>query len=433
MPARPTVLLLALMLCACRPAAPPPPSLNDLAEQYVKLSLEMGTHEEGYIDAYYGPPEWKTQAEAQPRAVRDLKPVADALKAGVDAVVASTTDDGVKRRAHTLAAYVASARFRLDMMEGTRAPFLDEAERLFALRPEIRPLESYEAVLQRMQTIVPGSGDLAARVEAFRSRFVVPRDKLQAVMDAGINECKRRTLPHIPLPAGEQFTLGFVDRKSWSAYNYYKGNNHSEIQVNTDLPITIDRAVTLGCHEGYPGHHVQGIYAEKLYRERGYVEYSIAPLFSPQGPLNEGGGDFGVDLAFPGDERLQFEQSTLYPLAGLDPATAPAFTAYGKAIQDLDGARLTVAQQYLDGQVTRDRAIDLLQHYQLLSRERASQSLDFIDQYRSYVINYVSGEDVLRAAANRAGGTPEARWQFYLRMLSQPTLPGDLLPAAGRP
>lgn len=430
--ARQPILLLAVALSACRPAPPPSPSLNDLAERYVKLSLEMGTHEEGYIDAYYGPPEWKTAAEARPRTIAALKPVFDALKKNVDTVVTSATDDAERQRAHTLSAYVASARFRLDMMEGTRAPFLVEAERLFALRPELRPLGDYEAVLQRMQTIVPGSGDLAGRVEAFRNRFVVPRDKLQAVMDAGINECKRRTLPHIPLPPGEQFALGFVDHKSWSAYNYYKGNNRSEIQVNTDLPITIDRAVALGCHEGYPGHHVQGIYAEKLYRERGYAEYSVAPLFSPQGPLNEGGGDFGVDLAFPGDERLQFEQSTLYPLAGLDPSTAPAFAAFTHAIQELDGARLTVAQQYLDGQVTRDKAIELLQHYQLLSRDRASQSLDFIDHYRSYVINYVSGEDVLRAAADRSGGNGDARWQLYLRTLSEPTLPGDLLPAAGR-
>jgi hypothetical protein len=245
-------------------------------------------------------------------------------------------------------------------------------------------------------------------------------------MNAAINECRRRTLAHIALPQGEHFALTFVNHQNWSAYNYYHGNNQSEIQVNTDQPIAINRAVGLGCHEGYPGHHVQGIYAEKLYRQSGYVEDSIAPLFSPQGPLNEGGGNYGVDLAFPGQEKLQFEQATLYPLAGLNPASAPAFDALNDALKELDGARLTVARQYLDNQISRDQAIQLLQHYQLISHDRAAQSIAFIDHYRSYVINYVSGEDLIRAYANSQGADSAAHWRAYLSILNQPTLPSDL-------
>lgn len=421
------VFIVVMALASCAPK-PPPPDLNPLAEQYVRLSLEIGTHEEGYIDAYYGPPEWKTEAEAHPRTTAELKTAADALKAQVDAAGAAATDVAVKRRAHALSAYIASARFRLDMIDGAHAPFRDEAERLFALRPEIKPLGDYDAVLARVDALVPGRGALADRVDAFRNRYVIPRARLQAVMEAGIAECRRRTLAHIALPQGENFALSFVNHQSWSAYNYYKGGNRSEIQVNTDLPITIDRAVLLGCHEGYPGHHVQGIYAEKLYRQSGFVEFSVAPLFSPQGPLNEGGGDYGVELAFPGTERLVFERDTLYPLAGLNPATAEAFEHLQSAMQELDGARLTVAQMYLDGEINRERAVELLQHYQLLSHDRAEQSLRFIDHYRSYVINYVSGEDLIRDYANRLGADPETHWRAYLSILTQPTLPSDLQP-----
>ncbi|MBI3438172.1 MAG: hypothetical protein HY054_05900 [Proteobacteria bacterium] len=416
----------ALALVSCAPPAPPAPSLNALAEQYVRASLEMGTHEDGYIDAYYGPPQWKTEAEAHPRTTAQLKAAMDQLHTQVEAAEHAAIDPAVRRRAHTLAAYVASARYRLDMMDGARAPFADEAEHLFALRPEIRPLSYYDAVLARVESMVPGAGDLATRVEALRNRYIIPRARLEAVMNAAINECRRRTLAHIPLPQSEHFALTFVNHQSWSAYNYYHGANQSEIQVNTDQPIAINRAVGLGCHEGYPGHHVQGIYAEKLYRENGYVESSIAPLFSPQGPLNEGGGNYGVELAFPGQEKLQFEQVTLYPLAGLNPATAPAFDALNDAMKELDGARLTIAQQYLDHQISRDQAIALIAHYQLVSRDRAAQAVAFIDHYRSYVINYVSGEDLIRAYANRQGADNDAHWRVYISILSQPTLPSDL-------
>src|SRR5689334_14806767 len=163
-----TIAVLALMLAACAPPPPPAPSLNALAEQYVRLSLEMGTHEDGYIDAYYGPADWKTQAEAHPRTTAQLKTAMDQLHAQVQAAEQAATDAAARRRAHTLAAYISSARFRLDMMDGAREPFVDEAERLFALRPDIRPLASYDPVLARVQALVPGRGDLAARIAAFR-------------------------------------------------------------------------------------------------------------------------------------------------------------------------------------------------------------------------------------------------------------------------
>jgi len=246
------------------------------------------------------------------------------------------------------------------------------------------------------------------------------------VMDAAIAECRKRTARHIALPQGENFEMEMVRGKSWSAYNYYKGQNQSVIQVNTDLPVLAGEALVLGCHEGYPGHHVQGIYNEKAYRERGWAEYSVAPLYAPASPLNEGGADFGVDLAFPGAERVEFEASVLYPLAGLDPATAASFDKLRKAMAELDGAALTICQMYLDGAVNRGEAISLLQRYQLVARDVAEQSIVFDEQYRSYVINYASGEDVVRAFVDRAGPGEEARWAAYERVISRPTLPSDL-------
>jgi hypothetical protein len=417
-------LLFALVVTAC--ARQPEPDLNPMAEQYVRLSLEMGAHEEGYIDSYFGQPEWKTEAEAHPRSIADLKTAADALNAQIETAEHQAHDPVVKRRAHTLAAYVSSARFRLDMMEGTRVPFVEEAQRLFALTPELTPLEHYDAVLARLDQMFPGHGSLADRIGAVSERFIVAPEYREAVMRAAIAECRRRTLAHIPLPQNERFEMEFVTHQPWGAYNWYRGDNHSLIQVNTDLPFRIDSAVGYGCHEGYPGHHVQGIYAEKLYRQNGWVEYSIMPLYSPQGPLNEGGGNYGEELAFPGNERLEFERTTLFPLAHLDPASAEINNNLRNAVEELQGAARTIEAQYLDGAITRDRAIELLEHYALSSPERAAKALEFADHYRSYIINYTSGLDVVRNFANRGNADQDTRWARYRSILEQPTLPSDL-------
>lgn len=399
-------------------------TLDDLARDYVRLVLEIDAHESGYVDAYYGPADWREQARRNPRQRADLKAEADRIKAALQPFAMAGGMQG--RRARALSANIVSARFRLDMIDGVRAPFADEAEKLFALRPELKPLSAFDGVLARIESIVPGEGALSARVDAFRSRYSIPDNRVQAVMEAAVAECRRRTAAHIPLPEGEHFVLKTVKDKPWGAYNYYQGDNQSLIEVNTDLPVSIGNALVLGCHEGYPGHHVQGMFNERNYRERGWTEYAVMPLYAPAAPLMEGGADFGVDLAFPGPERLAFEMEVLYPLAGLDPAMAPAFDQLRAATAELDGALLKISQMHLDGEISREEAARLLERYRLASRDVAEQALKFDDAYRSYVINYSAGEDLVRGFVNRHGDDPQARWAAYQRIMSQPTLPADL-------
>jgi uncharacterized protein YceK len=400
-------------------------SIDALAQDYVRLALEIDAHESGYVDAYYGPDAWREEARRNPRERAALKAEADRIVAALMRLVTAGGEPG--QRARVMMANTSSARFRLDMIDGKRTPFVEEAEALFGLRPKLRPLSDFDAALARIETLLPGPGPLSERVGAFRAQYSVPDDRLDDVMHASIDACRRRTAAFIPLPAGENFSMTLVNDKSWGAYNYYKGGNQSLIEINTDLPVSIGHVLVLGCHEGYPGHHVQGIFNERNYRERGWAEYSVMPLYAPAAPLNEGGADFGVDLAFPGDERLRFEMEVLYPLAGLDPKMAPAFETLRRATSELDGALLRVSQMHLDGEIDREQAITLAQKYRLASRDVAEQSLRFDAAYRSYVINYSVGEDLVRAYVDRHGSDQKARWAAYVRIMSTPTLPSDLV------
>jgi hypothetical protein len=271
---------------------------------------------------------------------------------------------------------------------------------------------------------------LIDRYAAFRSKFVVPTGKLDAVFRAATEGCRNRTLAHLTLPPGETFTVEYVTGKSWSAYNWYKGNYASVIQVNTDLPVTIDRAIDLACHEGYPGHHVYNALLEKtLVRGHGWVEFSVYPLFSPQSLIAEGTANFGIEVAFPGEARTVFERETLFPLAGLNPATADAYAAAQKAISKLSYAGNEAARRYLNGEIDRAAAVAWLQRYAMMPRDRAEQRTRFFDQYRSYVINYNLGQDLVRAFIEQRGGTadrPDERWKLFGELLASPRLPSGL-------
>lgn len=432
-------LLATLMMISTAAHAGTPPAiagsdasrtlLDPIAEAYVHLSLAIGELESGYVDAYYGPAAWAQQAKRSARPLPALRTTTEALLKQLSGVDESGLAALEVRRKHLLQAQLVAARTRLAMSAGESLDFEREAEGLYALRPVLKPLSDYDPALQQLEELFPGDGPLWQRVDAFASTTAIPPEKLQAVMHASINECKQRTLQHIALPADEKFTLELVTGQPWSGYNWYQGKATSLIQINTDLPVLMSRAVDLGCHEGYPGHHALNMLLEqRLSKERGWIEFTVYPLYSPMSLIAEGSANFGIELAFPADEKEAFEREVLYPLAGLDPALAERDAQLQNARGALAGARLTIARDYLDGRIDRAEAVRLAQHYQLMSRERAEQSIAFTDKYRSYVINYGVGLDLVRQHVEAAGKTPQARWAAMERILSEPTLPADLVP-----
>jgi hypothetical protein len=423
-----TTLATAFLLAACATVGTRPATLDSVAQDYVRLSLEIGTHEPGYIDAYYGPPEWKREAEAAPRTVPVLARAVADLQTRLRAVPASS-DPLVRRRGEFLDAQLTAARTRLRMIAGEKLSFADEAQGLFGVTPDIKPLSHYDPVLARIDRLLPGQGTLAERAEAFEAAFVIPADRLDAVMRAAIAECRRRTVERIPLPDGEAFTLEFVTGKSWSGYNYYQGNYRSLIQINTDLPVRLSRAVDLGCHEGYPGHHAYNVLLERdLARGRGWTEYMVYPLYSPQSLIAEGSANYGIDLAFhaagAADVRNRNADPAGRPFRRRAGRIALSGTAAGG--QALSGARFTIARDYLEGRITRAQAVELAQRYQLTDADGAEKSVSFTDQYRSYVINYGLGKEMVRDHVERAG-SGAARWEAMRRILSEPTLPRHLI------
>jgi hypothetical protein len=401
-----TAALMLTTACAAHTDAPPPApsaaadkadSMNAIADRYVALVLALGVHDADYVDAYYGPPEARERAAAEKQPLPAIRAAAVRLIADLDATTAGTEELETLRHQY-LKRQLQSLVSRVDMLTGTKMRFDEESKALYdAVAPHLDE-DHFKPILAQLDQLLPGPGPLIDRYTAFRDRYAIPKDKLDGVFTAAIAECRRRTLPHVNLPAGETFTVEYVTGKSWSAYNWYQGNFRSVIQVNTDLPVSIDRAIDLACHEGYPGHHVYNALLEKaLVRERGWREFTVYPLFSPQSLIAEGTANYGIEVAFPGDERVRFERERLYPLAGLDPATAETYDRVRRLIDKLSYAGNEAARRYLEGTIDAAQAAAWLQQYALTPADRARQRVRFFDQYRSYVLNYNLGQDMVRA------------------------------------
>ena len=400
-------------------------TMNTLAERYVRLVLAVGQHDADYVDAYYGPPEWRKEAEAQKLPLAEIASRAATLSRDMAAAPSGPAGDEMAQlRRQYLTRQLEAVRARVSMLTGTKLRFDEESKALYDASAPTHTEADFADVLAQLDSTLPGSGPLIERYEAFRSRFVIPRDRLEAAFKAAIDGCRSRTLQHIALPAGENFTVEYVTGKSWSGYNWYQGNYRSLIQVNTDLPIYADRAIDLACHEGYPGHHVYNVLLEKnLLRDRGWIEFSVYPLFSPQSLIAEGTANYGIEVAFPRAERLEFERRVLFPAAGLNPENAAQYYDVLALVDRLSYAGNEAARRYLDGRIDAKAAADWLEKFGLYSRPRAEQRVRFIDQYRSYVINYNLGKDMVAAYIESRG--PD-RWAEFARLISSPRLPSSL-------
>jgi hypothetical protein len=431
----PCACLIVAMACgpAGRSAGGETADVNTLAERYVHLVLALGQHDRDYVDAYYGPPAWKPEGQARP--LRDIDSEAATLAEDLArATPPAGTEEMVALRHRYLTRQLASLRTRVAMLSGTRLSFDEESRALYDAVAPVKDEREFSAVLAQLDRLLPGDGPVSERYNRFRDRFAIPKDRLDATFRAAIAACRAKTLAHITLPESERFTVEYVTGKSWSGYNWYQGQFRSVIQVNTDLPVLVDRAVDLACHEGYPGHHVYNVLLEQhLVRDRGWVEFSVYPLFSPHSLIAEGTANYGIEVAFSPEERLALERGVIFPAAGLDPDAAERYYAVMALVDRLSYAGNLAARRYLDGDVGVEGATQLLVKWGLYSQARAEQRIRFIDQYRSYVINYNLGKDLVAAHVTATAGTAdqERRWGAFTELLSSPRLPSGLSPASG--
>ncbi len=409
--------------------------MNAIAEQYVKLVLKVGLYDEGYVDAYYGPKEWLPADSSvdltDSTIYTKLNAETDSLLDKLDSLSKLKANELETLRFRFLYKQLLAVKSRLFMVFGGTLGFDEETKSLYdAVSPQFNG-EHFDSILTEIGKIIPGSGDLQKRFEQFRNKFIIPKEKLNDVFRAAIDECRKRTLQHIGLPADENFELEYVTGKPWAAYNWYKGNSFSLIQINTDLPVYIDRAVDLAAHEGYPGHHVYNALLEKeLVRKLGWVEFSVYPLYSPQSLIAEGTANHGIDIAFPGESRIEFEREVLFSIAGLDTSLTDDYYKVLELMKNLSFAGNEAARNYLDGKWTREASINWLMKYLLMTKERAEQRMNFVDHYRGYVINYNLGESIVADYVKRSlgnDGDEDLRWKIFERLLSTPQTPSGLI------
>ena len=418
-----------IVVCAsCTAEAPPnlEAQLDPIAESYVRLALALGEHDDDYVDAYFGPAEWREQAKQEALDLAAITDAADKLVAKLQALDTAGAEKHAALRHNFLLSHLGSMAAVSRMRNGETLSFDEESKAVYGFVAPSFPLEHYDDALQKLGALLPGDGPLHERYQAYLQQFRIPEDKVKAVVRKGLEACRERTRQHMTMVAGENFSLEFVSGQPWGAYNWYQGNGQGLIQINLGRPKYLGTSIGLGCHEGYPGHHMFSSMLDAEYlQKRGWVEFSVLPLFSPQSIIFEGSGDLASRVAFPGDERTAFLRDVIAPIAGLGAVDLDAAAAVREAAQELRYAGIEAARHYLDGDWSKEQTIDWLTSYALVGPESIDAWFGFTARYRAYRINYVLGEDLVLSfvRARNPDADPEGDWDALAELLSLPPTP----------
>ena len=421
-------ILLFLLSCAKKEQKTEAQQLNYLAENYVRLGLTIGLYDADFVDAYYGPDSLKPAISKSDIFPKDsllnlVTELRSSLKNSIEKL-----NDSSKVRARWMSQQLLAFDRRIRIYSGEFKTFDEESKELFGISAPVYPEEHYKLLLDTLNQLLPGKGTVQDRFQNLANRFIIPENKLDTIFKTTIAEARKSTKAYYSLPETETFTIEYVKDKPWSGYNWYKGNYTSLIQINTDTRIFIERAIDVGSHESYPGHHVYNMLLEKnLYQDKGWVEISLYPLFSPQSFIAEGSANYGIDLVFPGDKKIRFAKEKLLPLAGLDTTFIGIYFKSLAIRGKLNYARNEAARGIVNQTMNDQQALDWLMNYCLYNQETALKSISFIKKYRSYVINYNYGQDLVRNYIESNGADTEKRWEVFEKLLSNPVLPKELL------
>lgn len=414
---------LALMLCLALSAAPasaveklwePVNSLDDLGRNYVLLVLRLEKHIPGFNDYYYGPADWKERVDAEEKiSTEELRRETAALLAALDRV------GGRTERRHWFRKQLIALDTNLRQLEGEKFSIADQARLLYDLNVTPPAKEELDAAGAELERLLPGSGSLAERLDAWRNQFRLADEKLPEAYRLALEVARKHTRELLLLPANEKVDLTFVTNKSWGAYNWFQGNARSRIEVNTDLPASASAIFDFVAHEAYPGHHTELTTREqRLYRERGYLEWCVSPLFTPMGTVSEAIAEAGREIVLTPEEKLAWHRDLFFPALGITDVDAERWMKITAILAELKRARERVPFMLLEEGNSEEEVVAYLQKYTLVTPEQARKFVDFTREWGAYTFNYTVGREILLRYL--VSGNARAK---FVQLLTTPVTP----------
>lgn len=381
------VCCITLFTIACGSA---PPSLDAIAQGYVRAALQLAQHDPDLVEAFRGGDSLIPGPRVPVASIAgDLR----ALRKALDQRTNHVGSGLEKARIDYLDAQLRALDFAAGRLLGRSTSIDEQARDEFAVAFSQPDLEVVKRTLAEIDRLLPGPGRTIDRVIEFRRRLTIPNDRTQAVLRIALEACREAVAPVIDLPKDDSVAIRFHKNMPWDAFARYTGGHHTTIEINDAGPLDLSRALRLACHEGYAGHHAQHLLIDRLFEERRWPELQLMPTFGRHLLLMEGAAEVGADLALPAGRRRRLYRERLFPAASLDPKEIDTLVRLEDLVPLLLPVVTEIGRQYLDSRITQEQAAERLSSEALVSNPQAT--LAFIERRRGRALVYGEGRRVI--------------------------------------
>jgi hypothetical protein len=392
-----------------------------LGEEFIRLAFAIEEHLPGYVDAYYGPEEWQTQAKQEGKLpLQSLTERTARLSNDI-----SQADGMDAQRRDFLARQVRGMQMSLRLLAGEEVPLTEEVETLYDIQPEWRDEANFDDAHRELDHLLPPGGSIAERKQAWNRSLEIPIEKAKALLPFITQKLRNITHQKFDLPADETFTLEWVSDQPWMAYNWYLGGFRSRIEINTDLPIRVNELADLIAHEGFPGHHTElTIKEEKLVKQKNYHEHTITLINSPSCVVSEGIATSALETILTDNEMEDWYRQEVLPRADMSHIDVERMLEVEKVIKKkMKGVMGNVSFMLYDQHKSADEAERYLQRYALSTEQERKHLIRFVSDplSRSYVFTYDVGYDLLKELFAKG-----ERSEYFKRLLEEPVTPGQI-------
>jgi hypothetical protein len=394
-------------------------SSYDFGKEYILLGLRMGKLIEGFVDAFYGPPEWKELVNNEkPLSPRNLLKSCKALQKKLK------NQGFLEERTKFLEKTLSALETSLEINLGEKIPFLEKVYRLYDIRPKLVSDSIFYKLVEKLDSVFQGSGTVLDRYTAFKKKHEIPIEILKSTFEHAFRKVREKTYGLFPdlLPDSEEISFKIVKDKPWGAYNWYLGDFKSRIDINTDIPVDCINILRLITHEAYPGHHTEHAIKEKqLFLDQERFEHSILLIPTPETVISEGIGNTAVDVLFSDEEKAKFILDDLCH----DPSNVDLdeIIYRCKVLEKLSFLYNNLAIHAHEDGWSDDELVKYSLDFGFIPEKNVRQRLKFIEHplWSTYIFNYSFGETLIK---EKFGPRPSP--MDFKILLTKPILPSDL-------
>ncbi len=394
--------------------------MDELARRYILLCLRLERVAPDFVDSYNGPEDLREVVTGEPEPIAaELHDEAMSLRVLASELLAG--DEAQQRRGRWMDGQLRSIAVQARRAGGEEIAYLDLVEQLYGVPIAAVPEAELREARRRLDAALPGTGDLAERLQAERETLRLPAERVLGAIRSSAERFRALTSRDFELPANEGIDWDETRDKPWGAEARFTGQGRTRIVVNLDLPVEVPGAAYLASHEAYPGHHAEHAIKEQTLVRRGVAEATMRTMNTPEAMLAEGQADVAREVVMTNRE-LEGELARIGREAGIDGDWARA-------------VELLVAVKQLEP-VMGNAAILLHHEGRPLEEVRAwARDMSALDEqrldhafrgllhplYRTYPFTYTEGARLIRSWLQVVGQTTG-----FWRLLAEQISPAQL-------